>query len=284
MFRVREQRTDNEAEQLLELGNATSTYVSQFAAPTSSKAAVASGGGADAGAQQQPHFLIHHSDGDDTPEALCSKMARALEKSLSNSERLRIPQHLVDTIYGRRRNVSSGNDNTTNPAHAVSVSDKKDGIVNEVPMESHSQEEEATSKAATAAAAADEADQIAIEPSDSDRMLASVLSTTEEEISTISSARISTATFSNFQQQQRHEQLSPENIFVTDLTHVLEDDEDVTSSVVYLGTTSTNTTVQAAVLEQVSQQAALEGLSQPKYDTEETEDDDLDSWLDSVIA
>jgi hypothetical protein len=36
-----------------------------------------------------------------TTEEWCSKMAKALESSLSHSERLRIPNYLVETIYGR---------------------------------------------------------------------------------------------------------------------------------------------------------------------------------------
>jgi len=86
-----ERKKDQEAEQLLLLSQATSQWASAQQVP------IASGEQRHSflGAQQEPSLS--------ETEALCSRMGKALELGLSLSERLRLPPHLVETVYGPDR-------------------------------------------------------------------------------------------------------------------------------------------------------------------------------------
>jgi len=85
---AKERRREQEAEQMMLMSQATSQYVSQQRSVVR-----------DEDEQGGAHFV--HSTPSSEMESLCSNMARALEFGLTRSEQLRMPAHLVETVYGR---------------------------------------------------------------------------------------------------------------------------------------------------------------------------------------
>lgn len=83
-----ERRREQEAEQMMLMSQATSQYVSQQRA-------------VDREEEAQGGARFVRSTPSSEMESLCSHMARALEFGLTRSEQLRMPAHLLETVYGR---------------------------------------------------------------------------------------------------------------------------------------------------------------------------------------
>ena len=113
-----ERKKEQEAEQVLLLSQATSQWASAQQVPNASTS----------GEQRHSFLGAHQEQSLSETEALCSRMGKALELGLSLSERLRLPPHLAETVYGpdrRKKEIGSRTTNTVPASSDVVISNPK---------------------------------------------------------------------------------------------------------------------------------------------------------------
>lgn len=258
-----EQRKDAEAEHLLTLGSATSTYASQIPVASYNNTADAAAdstvvvGSANNNNNEPQHFLGSASSAD--TQALCSRMARALE-ILPRSQRLRLPQHLVETIYGRSEAVAA--------AAAVVVPTTAID-----PRETISQSASPLYSADTSLSSVGDPNSIQVAASD--------------ETVQAGNHPVAAPAFSmDLEMDSAVSSTTTKVIEVTDLTSAPD-----TSEVVYLGTkhVSSTSASDGGAAAAAAGVAASSGDSMDKWldstlKKVAAEEEDLDAWLDTVIS
>lgn len=248
-----QERKNKEAEQLLMLDSATSVYASQIPLPY---------------VNDEPHFVSLPSTSE--TQKLCSRMAKSLE-TLPRSQRLRLPQHLVETVYGRDEEIRLP---PTLPLPNMNINSQIVSPKRLDPPSSEQYKESLLPKISESIAARYSTDNSSVGSTVRYPVGKLVSTSSEETDETIRAGNQPKIVFTT--STDATSKLAERKVVeVTDLTSATD-----TSDVVYLGTK--HSIAAAASSSGDSMDKWLDSNLSPKKG--DNDDEDLDSWLDAVIS